>query len=181
MRDLLGLRPDRRVGVRLSRAEDVVGCVAVPGIHSGGQSAGLYLFIAAYVENSIFCRDGVGQNGVACQLGWSLCARLVSGLGAPAPGSALSRPFRGLQVTNPGACCRHQRDFGRSRCIRLACRGPCAGERRGLRGVRSRCNAGKTGEPVPANTFVFKHHQIQAGLSAASRAAGPASHLRRPR
>ncbi len=45
------------VGARLSRAQDIVGCVASPAIARWitiGQSA--FLCIAAYAENSLFCR-----------------------------------------------------------------------------------------------------------------------------
>jgi hypothetical protein len=50
-----------------------------------------------------------------------------------------------------------------------------ATERQGPLGAGIRHKAGKTGEPVPANKFVFKHHQIQAGRPPASRAAASAS------
>ena len=48
--------PDRRVGARLSRAPDVAGCAAIPSyIPADSESAG-FICIAAYVENSLFCR-----------------------------------------------------------------------------------------------------------------------------
>jgi len=55
--DSAGTHPDRRLRARLSRAQDVVGCAAVPGQQSDGQSGrAVFLYIAAYVENSLFCR-----------------------------------------------------------------------------------------------------------------------------
>jgi hypothetical protein len=39
-------RSYRRVDARLSRAQDVAGCVAVLGIQSSGQSAGLYFYLS---------------------------------------------------------------------------------------------------------------------------------------
>jgi len=51
-------RPERRVGTRLSRAQDVFDCVAIPR-HSwpADSQRNRILYIAANVENSLFCRD----------------------------------------------------------------------------------------------------------------------------
>ena len=48
---------DRRVGARLSRAPDVAGCVAIPSYSPADSESAGFLCIAAYVENSLFCRD----------------------------------------------------------------------------------------------------------------------------
>ena len=45
----------RRVGARLSQAPDVAGYVAIPS-YSPADSKSAGLCIAAYVENSLFCR-----------------------------------------------------------------------------------------------------------------------------
>jgi hypothetical protein len=47
---------ERRVGVRLSRAPDVAGCVAIPSYSPADSESAGFLCIAAYVENSLFCR-----------------------------------------------------------------------------------------------------------------------------
>ena len=52
----LGQPTEQRVGARLSRAQDVVGYVAVPGYSPPDSQPGCILYIAAYVENSLFCR-----------------------------------------------------------------------------------------------------------------------------
>ena len=58
--------PIRRVGARLSRAPDVAGCAATPSYSPADtESAGL-LCIAAYVENSLFCRDEVRRTSSVC-------------------------------------------------------------------------------------------------------------------
>jgi hypothetical protein len=49
--------PIRRVGARLSRAQDVVGYVAVPATVRQTVGRGAFLYIAANVENLLFCRD----------------------------------------------------------------------------------------------------------------------------
>jgi hypothetical protein len=54
-------RPYRRVGARLSRAQDVVGCAAVPGVQSGGQSAGLY-FIHRRLRRELTILPQTGSN-----------------------------------------------------------------------------------------------------------------------
>ena len=46
----------RRVGARLSRAPDVAGCVAIPSYSPADSESAGFLCIAAYVENSLFCR-----------------------------------------------------------------------------------------------------------------------------
>ena len=50
-------RPERRVGARLSRAQDAFDCVAIPR-HSWSADGqrNCILYIAAKVENSLFCR-----------------------------------------------------------------------------------------------------------------------------
>src|SRR6478736_2641541 len=49
-------RPERRVGARLSRAPDVAGCVAIPSYSPADSESAGFLCIAAYIENSLFCR-----------------------------------------------------------------------------------------------------------------------------
>jgi hypothetical protein len=51
-----GCRPYRRLRARLSRAQDVVGCVAVPGHSPADCPCDCILYIVAHVENSLFCR-----------------------------------------------------------------------------------------------------------------------------
>ena len=51
-------RAERRVGARLSRAPDVAGCVAIPSYSPADSESAGFLCIAAYVENSLFCRIG---------------------------------------------------------------------------------------------------------------------------
>jgi hypothetical protein len=53
------VKPIGQVGARLSRAQDVVGYVAVPGYSPATVGRAVFLYIAAYVENSLFCRDEV--------------------------------------------------------------------------------------------------------------------------
>jgi hypothetical protein len=52
----LGQSAEQRVRARLSRAQDVVGYVAVPGYGPPDSRPDCILYIAAYVENSLFCR-----------------------------------------------------------------------------------------------------------------------------
>jgi hypothetical protein len=54
--------PDRRVGVRLSQAPDVAGCVTIPSYSPADSESAGFLCIAAYVENSLFCRDEVHRD-----------------------------------------------------------------------------------------------------------------------
>src|ERR1700683_5702367 len=48
-------RIDRRLGARLSRAQNVVGYVAVP-VQRTVRRAAVFLYIAAFFEDALFCR-----------------------------------------------------------------------------------------------------------------------------
>ena len=53
---LAAIAPDRRIGARSSQAPDVAGCTAIPSYSPADSESARFLCIAAYVENSPFCR-----------------------------------------------------------------------------------------------------------------------------
>jgi hypothetical protein len=75
--------------------------------------------LAGAIRSHSCDRDGVCQNGATCRLSWSLRARPVSGPGVDTGQHLGQAALRALQVTKPGARCRHPADrraqVGRSR------------------------------------------------------------------
>src|SRR5205823_1403517 len=79
------IRADRRVGARLSRAQDGVDHVAVRGYSPADSRPGCILYIAADVENSLFCRIPRSMS----QISWRTTGRASTGGGQPWPAPAV--------------------------------------------------------------------------------------------
>ena len=86
------LRAERRVDARSSRAPDVAGCVAIPSYSPADSESAGFLCIAAYVENSLFCRIGRAPD----QAGQASGSRAVRSQHRRAcrPTAAFSQPHR---------------------------------------------------------------------------------------